>query len=64
MRRATSAWDRLGTNDEQFIFNVAPNASWVAGDLLEIIALLRVGNPLGDPTNDFSYERSAIIEVI
>jgi hypothetical protein len=52
------------TNDEEFIFKVAKNASWVAGDLLEIIGLLRSGNPPGDPSNDFSYERSAIVEVI
>lgn len=54
------AWD---TNDEEFIFNVAAGAV-APGDLLEVIGLVRSGNPPGDPTNDFSYERSAIVEVI
>ena len=54
------AWD---TNDEEFIFNVAGGAV-APGDLLEVIGLVRSGNPPGDPTNDFSYERSAVVEVI
>lgn len=53
-------WD---TNDEEFIFTVAGGAV-TAGDLLEVIGLIRSGNPPGDPTNDFSYERSAIVEAI
>ena len=52
-------WD---TNDEEFIFTVAGGAV-TAGDLLEVSGK-NLGNPPGDPTNDFSYERSAIVEAI
>ena len=56
------AWD---TNDEQFIFTVAGGAANVnPGDLLEVLGLIRSGNPIGDPTNDFSYVRSATFLVI
>jgi hypothetical protein len=51
------------TNDEEFIFTVAANAV-APDDLLEIIGLIRSGSPSGDPTNDFSYERSAIVQAI
>jgi hypothetical protein len=53
-------WD---TNDEEFIFTVAAGAV-APDDLLEIIGLVRSGNPSGDPTNDFSYERSAVVQAI
>lgn len=54
------AWN---TNDEEFIFTVAGGAV-APGDLLEVIGLVRSGNPPGDATNDFSYERSAVVEAI
>jgi hypothetical protein len=53
-------WD---TNDEEFIFTVAANAA-NAGDFLEVIGTVRTGNPPGAATNDFSYVRSAIFQVI
>lgn len=61
------SWD---TNDEEFIFNVAAGLALEGGgaakkgDLLEVFGLVRAGNPQGDPSNDFSYTRSAIVEVI
>ena len=53
-------WD---TNDEEFIFTVAGGAV-APDDLLEVIGLIRSGNPPGDPSNDFSYERSAVVQAI
>ena len=56
------AWD---TNDEAFVFNVVANsADLTVGDFLEVIGSVRSGNPGGAATNDFSYVRSAIFEVI
>ena len=57
---ALQPWD---TNDEEFIFTVAANAANV-GDFLEVIGTVRTGNPPGAATNDFSYVRSAIFQVI
>jgi hypothetical protein len=54
------AWN---TNDEEFIFSVAAGAA-APGDLLEVLGLTRSGNPPGDPSNDFSYVRSEVFEVI
>jgi hypothetical protein len=55
-------WD---TNDEEFIFTVAGGAANVnPGDFLEIVGSIRSGNPGGAATNDFSYARSEIFEVI
>jgi len=51
------------TNDQAFIFTVAAGAA-AAGDFLEVIGSVRSGHPAGDPTNDFSYVRSAIFQVI
>jgi hypothetical protein len=53
------------TSDQLFVFNVPGGSADIkAGDLLEVIATLRAGNPPGDPTNDFSIVRSEIFEVI
>lgn len=53
------------TNDQVFIFTVAPGAAGLnPGDMLEVLGLLRAGNPIGAPSNDFSYVRSEIFEVI
>jgi len=56
------AWD---TNDERFVFNVAAGSADInPGDFLEIIASVSSGNPPGAASNDFSYVRSAIFQVI
>jgi hypothetical protein len=53
------------TNDEEFIFNVAGgSADIAAGDFLEILGAVTSGNPPGDPTNDFSFVRSEVFQVI
>ena len=51
------------TNDEEFIFTVAAGAA-NAGDFLEVLGSIRSGAPAGDATNDFSYVRSEIFQVI
>ena len=56
------AWN---TNDEEFIFTVAGGAADVnPGDFLEVIGSVSSGNPAGAATNDFSYARSALFQVI
>jgi hypothetical protein len=53
------------TNDEEFIFTVAGGAANVnPGDFLEVVGLVRAGNPAGAATNDFSFVQSEIFQVI
>jgi hypothetical protein len=53
------------TNDEEFIFNVAGGSADIApGDFLEILGAVTSGNPPGDASNDFSFVRSEVFQVI
>jgi hypothetical protein len=53
------------TNDQLFVFHVPAGSGDIKpGDLLEVIGTLHSGNPAGDPTNDFSFVRSQLFEVI
>ena len=55
-------WD---TNDEKFVFNVAGGSADInAGDFLEILGTINSGQPINDATNDFSYVRSEVFQVI
>ncbi|WP_433723110.1 hypothetical protein ACQP2Y_45840 [Actinoplanes sp. CA-051413] len=55
-------WD---TNDERFVFNVAAGSPDVdPGDFVEVLASVSSGNPAGAASNDFSFVRSAVFQVI
>ncbi|MEU4237485.1 hypothetical protein [Actinoplanes sp. NPDC026619] len=52
-------------SNQAFVFTVAAGSPDIkVGDLLQVIARLRTGNPAGANSNDFSLVQSEIFEVI